>query len=455
MMWQRGRSVWQRRWSAASIALALALALVLSACSGGTTRPAGQGGQSGGQSAPAPSGGGQAAKVTIEYWQYTFDTKVKLVDELIREFQQQNPGIEVKHVHFPYENYNEKVAASVPAGRGPDVINLYYGWLPKYVDAGYLQPLPKDTFPAAQIEKDFYPLVSAAKMDGEYWALPTAVRTLALMWNKDLFKAAGLDPEKPPATWAELVDMAKRLTKRDAAGKLVQEGFAWNTGGQGHNWFREALIRQAGGQPLSDDRKKVQWTSPAGKEAFQFWLDLTTVHKVGEAGFMTDDITAFKTGKAAITVDGSFRLGALKKDAPNLDFGTAVLPRHKAQATMGSFWAHGVTKNATGAKKDAAVKFLQFLTSPAVQKRWTPAIGELPARAEVAKEFLSDPKMKGFLEGLAHAQATFFVDESADRAAVIEAAEKVYLKGVKPEQAVAEAEQKVQALYDNYWQKRK
>lgn len=439
-----------RGWTIGS--LLVALNLLVSACAGSTTKPSTQSGAQVGATAPPAA---PAPKVTIEYWQYTFDTKIKLVDELIKEFQASHPQIEVKHVHFPYDNYNEKVAASVPAGRGPDVINLYYGWLPKYVDAGYLQALPEDAFPAAQVEKDFYPLVSAARIDGKYYALPTAVRTLALMWNKDLFREAGLDPEKPPTTWAEFTDVAKRLTRRDEAGKLVQAGFAWNTAGQGHNWWREALIRQAGGQPLSDDRKKVQWTTAAGREAFQFWLDLTTVHKVGEAGFMTDDITAFKTGKAAMTIDGSFRLGALKKDAPNLNFGTAVLPRHKAQATMGSFWAHGITRNATGAKQAAAVEFLRFLTSAEVQKRWTPAIGELPARPEVAREFLSDPTMKGFVEGLAHAQATFFVDETADRAAAMEAAEKVYLKGVKPDEALAEAEKKVQALFDDYWQKRK
>ena len=86
---------------------------------------------------------------------------------MIVDFEKANPGIKVVHTTFPYEQYNEKVAASVPAGRGPDVINLYYGWLPKYIDSGYLAPLPETDFPAATIEKDFIPLVQAAKFNGK------------------------------------------------------------------------------------------------------------------------------------------------------------------------------------------------------------------------------------------------------------------------------------------------
>ncbi|MBO1912236.1 extracellular solute-binding protein, partial [Microvirga sp. 3-52] len=85
---------------------------------------------------------GAGEEIVLDYWQYAFDAKVKLMDELIEEFEADNPGIKVKQTNFPYDQYNEKVAAQVPAGKGPDVINLFYGWVPKYVDSGYLQPLP-------------------------------------------------------------------------------------------------------------------------------------------------------------------------------------------------------------------------------------------------------------------------------------------------------------------------
>ncbi len=392
-------------------------------------------------------------KVTIEYWQYDYKSKVELMTQLIAEFEAANPNIKVNQVNFPYEQYNEKVAATVAAGKGPDLINLYYGWLPKYVDSGYLQPLPEDAFPPATIEKDFFPVVKAGQMDGKYYILPTAVRTLALLYNVDLFKAEGIN--NPPKTWDELVDQAKKLTKRDANGQLSQVGFYFNTTGQGHNWFREVLIRQAGGTPQSADYKTINWATPEGQQAFKWWVELQTVHKVGEMGFMTDDVTAFKAGKAAMDVDGSFRLGNLK-EVP-FEFKSAPLPvgPNGKPYTMASFWANGLTKKAQGPQKEAAIKFLQFLTQPDVMERWTKAIGELPARPESAAKFKDDPKLAGFIEGLPYANATFFVDEVKDRDALVNAVDEVVLNGKDPAAALSDAQKKVQQLFDDYWSKRK
>ena len=88
------------------------------------------------------------------------------------------------------------------------------------MDAGYLVPLPAEEFPPDEIEAQFSPMVPNSRFEGEYWALPTAVRTLALFWNKDLFEAAGLDPESPPTTLEELVEMAPALTTFDSAGNI-------------------------------------------------------------------------------------------------------------------------------------------------------------------------------------------------------------------------------------------
>src|SRR5258708_39361885 len=95
--------------------------------------------------------------VAITYWQYFFESKVKLVDELIKQFESQNPGIQVVHENFPYDAYNQKVASAVSAGQEPDVINLFYGWVPLDVESGYLQPLPVDVFPVAEIYRNLAP----------------------------------------------------------------------------------------------------------------------------------------------------------------------------------------------------------------------------------------------------------------------------------------------------------
>lgn len=81
------------------------------------------------------------------------------------------------------------------------------------------------------IDNHFISMVKDSQLNGKYYAQPTAVRTLALFWNKDLFKAVGLDPDTPPATWDEVLTDAQKLTKRDAQGNLQQEGYAWNVSG--------------------------------------------------------------------------------------------------------------------------------------------------------------------------------------------------------------------------------
>ncbi len=397
-----------------------------------------------------------AKQVTIEYWQYYYESKARTIDELIKIFEKQNPDIVVEHKTFPYEQFNQKVAISVPAGKGPDVVNLYYGWVPKYVEAGYLQPLPTDEFSPRMIEDEFLPMVDAVKLNGKYWGLPTAVRALALFWNKDLFKEAGLDPNKPPRTWEQLQDYAIKLTKQDR-GQLLQEGYAWNADGQDNHIFVQVLLRQWGVNPFSPDNKKVLWNSkPGGYEAFEWWTNLATRYKVGEPKFMGDYRTAFISGKAAMMVDGSFALGTLKSKARDINWGVTTLPVREAngvKSNFGSFWLNGLTVNAKGEKREASIKFLKFLTSPEVMKRWLTDVGELPARQALADdaELLKDPIYGPFLAGLKYAHSTFFVDETSERQAIIDATNEVLLTGKNPRAALDGLVQAEQKIRDGYF----
>jgi multiple sugar transport system substrate-binding protein len=392
--------------------------------------------------------------VTIEYWQYFFETKTKLMDSLIADFQSKNPNIKIEHKHFPYDSYEQKVTAAIASGTGPDIVNLYYGWVPKYVKAKTLQELPADKFPAEKIEKEFAPMIKASKVDGKYYSLPTGVRTLGLFWNKDIFKANGLDPEKPPKTVDELVDMAKKLTKR-SGDKLEIEGFTFQPTGQLHSWFRPVLLEQFGQKPLSDDNKKVLWNaSENGYKAFEFLVNLSKKEKVGEPNFMTDDATAFINGKAALHIDGSYRLAAIKSQAPNLNYGITELPElNGKKSSFGSYWTNAITVNAKGKKLEASVKFLEYLTSAEVMKRWTNDIGEIGARVEMANdpELLKNEKLAPFVKQLPVATSYFYVDEAADRKALVDAIDQVLINNVEPRKALDEAVEKVQKLLDSYW----
>jgi len=138
----------------------------------------------------------EAEEITIEYWQYFFDARVDAMNRLIQQFEAENPGIHVIHTNFPYADYRDKIAASVPAGVGPDIATLYYGWLPLWVDSGYLVPLPEDEFPPSMIESEFSPLVQAGKFGGKYWAM-----------HDRIFENQRQLPKRPWADFADAVDL--------------------------------------------------------------------------------------------------------------------------------------------------------------------------------------------------------------------------------------------------------
>jgi multiple sugar transport system substrate-binding protein len=401
------------------------------------------------------SGAARAATVEIDYWQYFFKERVEAIDALIKLFEAANPDIKVKHTTFPYADYQTKVAAAIPAGEGPDVVQLYYGWLAQYMKAGLLQPLPADRVDPAAIDREFFPIVRNMKIDGKYYALPTAVRSLALFWNKKLFQEAGLDPNKPPQTLEELVEVARKITKRDGAGNMLVEGMTADLSMQDQHWVREVLFRQFGGQPYAADNKTVAYNNQAGINAVAWYDSLISKEKVSEFGFLTDQPTAFRSGKAGLTIDGSFRLGAFDGQR-GLEYGVAELPSYNGKRyNFASYWVNGVTTKAKDAKRDAAIKFLQFVTAPDAMELWLRKVGELPARIAVAAKAdnRNDPKYGPFIRGLEYANATDFVDELAQRKVMIDLFDRINLKKISPAESLRLAAEEEQKILDGYYKK--
>ena len=393
-----------------------------------------------------------AQAVEIQYWQYVYDTRVKAMDELIKNFEAANPDITVKQTTFPYDDYQTKVIAAHAAGNGPDVLQFYYGWLDKFQKGGVLQALDPAVFPNAEIEKDFFPIVSAISRDGKYYGLPTAVRSLALFYNKNILKDAGIT--EPPKTLDELVADAKKTVKTDGGGNITSEGITLDFGGQDHQWWREVLVRQFGGVPY-DDKGNVAYNSDAGIKALTWYTDLATKEKVGALGFMDEGQAAFKGGLAAFTIDGTFRLGSFKP-ITDFEWGVTELPANAdgVKSNFASYFANGISADTTGDKKAAAEKFLQYVTSPEAMQIWLKTVGELPARREAAltDANLNDPIYAPFLKALDYAHTTTFVDEAAQRQGAIDMVNRVVLNGQSPADSIAEAAKAEQAVIDKAMQ---
>lgn len=163
-------------------------------------------------------------------------------------------------------------------------------------------------------------------------------------------------------------------------------------------------MNQFGGKPLSDDYKTAQWDSPECQAAFDYFIDLNTKYKVGVDKFMNADADAFAAGKAYFHIDGSYRVGTYKNQIDSFEWGVVPLPmKDGVKGSCGTFWTNGITANTTGAQLDASVKFLQFLTSEDVMKRWTEEVGEVGARVSITEdeELTKDPIMKPFIDATA------------------------------------------------------
>lgn len=393
-----------------------------------------------------------AQAVEIEYWQYFFDARVAAMDQLIENFEAANPDITVKMTHFPYADYRTKVAAAIPAGEGPDVVQLFYGWLNDYVGADLIQPLPADAFPVETIDAEFFPMVQAMKDGGQYWALPTAVRSLALFYNERLMEEAGVEP---PTNLDELIAAAQAMTKVDGAGNITQVGLTAGMTAQDHHWWREVLVRQFGGEPYLDDYKTVNYDTEAGRKALDFYVGLATdENPVTAIGFMDEPQAAFKAGRAGMHIDGSFRIGALESTR-GLNWGVTELPANAEgeRSNYSSYWVNAITTKAEGEKYDAAVKFMQYVTSDEAMQVWLDVVGELPAKPSVGMTDTNanDPVFGPFIRGLEYAHTTKFADESGQRQAMVEMVERITLEGMDPGESLTIAAEAEQKILDDYY----
>ena len=189
-----------------------------------------------------------------------------------------------------------------------------------------------------------------------------------------------------------------------------------------------------------------------GLAALKWYTDLTTVHKVGQSGFMDEAQAAFKGGRAAMVIDGSFRLGSFSQ-IKDFEWGVAELPSYNGiESNYASYWVNGIAANTSGEKLAAAEKFLKYVTSPEAMAIWLKVVGELPAKPELAltPENTADPIYGPFLKGLKNGHTTLFFDESAQRQTAIDMVNRIILENQDPKASLDQAAKAEQQIIDDH-----
>jgi multiple sugar transport system substrate-binding protein len=394
----------------------------------------------------------QDATVTIELWQHDSGGKVNGMASVIEGFKAENPGIEVIQTVLPYEEYQTKIAASVPAGTGPDVAMIYFGWAPLWSKSGFIVPLPDDI--QAVLESDFAPFTQVTKLHDEHYSVPTSIRNFGLFYNVNLLKEAGW--EAPPDTWEDFVQAAKDCTKYDDNGNITQAGYYLDWAGDGWNWWRP-LIQAYGGEPFSEDNSSPLWTSEAATEAFQYMLDFTLEHKTSTPGFYEGEMEGFAAGLSCMTPQLTFAVGFLRDNAaPGVEWAVAPMPAGpEGRFTTGSSWPLALTAKAQDdpARLEAATKFLMYMTTADAQERFNDATGELPARLDMVTlpKYADNPALRPFIDQLEQTTGTFWADELAERQCAVDMYDAVTVGGMDAATALQMGQECDQAIRDAFF----
>lgn len=374
--------------------------------------------------------------VTLEYWQVDFEGWDVAIEEVISMFEAENPNIKVNYTTVSYDEINEKIAAMVPVGQGPDVVNPFYGWVPLWAKSGFLAPLPEDMFPKEEMEADFLPAIDAMYYDGKLWGVPMNQSNWAILYNVDFFNEVGIT--ELPTTWDELREAAIKCTKRDADGTLTRAGYFVSFGTQEHILWK--VLAEQNGQPIfSDDQKTVTWNdSEIGEQAFAFVANMIKEDKIIDIGFGDDSPgTAFYTGLTCMRLGSPGNLPVIRANAPDLNFDSFPLPSGTssdpeiAQTNQTQYWSYNMTAKAAAdpATYEAALKFMKFLATPEASMAYIKIAGGLPVHeANLADPFFTeDPQLKAFMDTLPYSIPLFWVDEKGERQTILTMADKVLL----------------------------
>ena len=323
----------------------------------------------------------------------------KVIDGMVAKFNKQNPDINVTPVFAgSYFDTMTKVQATIMGGNPPDVAILLSVDLFSLIDMDAIIPLDdyiKSSKDGEAYIKDFFPaFMENAVYDGKVWSIPFQRSTPILYYNKDAFREVGLDPNKPPTTWDELVEYGKKLIKKNAKGEVTRWAVAIPISG-GHIWTFEPFPIQAGLDGLaSDDGKSVYFDNPITKTALQFVLDLSKKYGIMQKGLISwGKLPAeFLAGRLAMFYHSTGSLTFIRKNA-KIDFGVAFLPgkeRYGVPTGGGNFY---IFKNIPKDHQDAAWRFIQFMTTPENSADWSIASGYIGIR----KSVYETPKMKEFI----------------------------------------------------------
>jgi multiple sugar transport system substrate-binding protein len=325
-------------------------------------------------------------RTDIEFWSGWTGHEGQVFQSLVNRFNREHPSIYVHN--FGGVQDDTKTIRAITAGVPPDAFFVWNtGYLGPLAANGAIQPLDGRMASGGLRERDFVPVsLRLCRFRGRLFGLPVLIDGSALFWSKTAFKEAGLDPERPPRTPAELIEYARRLTRRDAAGRLTRLGidppepwpFLWACG---------ASLVDADGKAVAD--------TPETRQALAWSRDVmeamggASVAESFAAGFgqAQSGNHPFLMGLTAMMVSGEWMPHWIERWAPDFDYGVTDFPRTDCHRPVTcSVGGNVVCIPQASRHPDAAWEFVSWLESREAQLEFARGIFNLPNRRDMLGE---------------------------------------------------------------------
>jgi ABC-type glycerol-3-phosphate transport system substrate-binding protein len=312
----------------------------------------------------------EPAPVVVRFAHMTWlESGQKALDEAIAAFEADNPGIKIEQTIVSWGEAHSQFVTSLAAGVAPDIAMMGGSWPVEFQRMGAWAP-GNEYLPADFIDRFIPAALYTVVYDDEFYGIPWEGATWGFFYRKDLFEAAGLDPNAPPTNWAEMLEYAQKLTvDLDNDGTIDQWGLEMPAAGWEPDDYFLPLLWQTG-NPVAE-LTDAGWVSTIGNEsglqALQFYYDLTNTYNVMPkdiVGKTWEDVkNDFVFGKTAMMYNGGWAAGTIVDTAPEIDGKWATAPNPAGpggfEAAMG--YPNALMVTAQSQHKAEAWKFLEYL----------------------------------------------------------------------------------------------
>jgi multiple sugar transport system substrate-binding protein len=322
----------------------------------------------------AGCGGAEEADVTtIRFW--AMGREGEVVEQLVPEFERRNPGIRVDVQQIPWSAAHEKMLTAFVGDATPDVAQLGNTWVPEFQALNALEPLDARAAASASTPRaDYFAGIwDTNVIDGQTYGLPWYVDTRVLFYRPDLMAAAGYP--QAPTTWAQWVDAMRKMKARMGPG---QHPILLPT----NEWPQPVILgMQSGGTLLRDGGRYADFSNPAFRRGFDFYIDLFRQGLAPRvsASEISNRYQEFERGNIGMFITGPWEIGEFRTRVTAAPWATAPLPGPDGPGVSLAGGASLVLFRASR-NKDAAWKFIEYLSETATQVRFYELTGDLPAR---------------------------------------------------------------------------